>query len=103
VKVAGPSVSVGVVTVTYNSDRVIDGFLSSLLAQTYDNFVLYVVDNISSDETLARVKAFNDTRIRVIANPDKRGIAEGNNQGIRATLQDGCGLILQFNNDTEFL
>jgi GT2 family glycosyltransferase len=95
-------VKVGVVTVTYNSGRVIDGFLASLLPQTYDNFVLYVVDNISSDETLARVSTVNDARIRVIANPDNRGIAEGNNQGIRAALQDGCGLVLLFNNDTEF-
>jgi GT2 family glycosyltransferase len=95
-------VKVGVVTVTYNSGRVIDGFLASLLTQTYENFVLYVVDNISSDETLARVSAVNDARIRVIANPDNRGIAEGNNQGIRAALQDGCGLVLLFNNDTEF-
>jgi GT2 family glycosyltransferase len=93
---------IGVVTVTYNSGQVIDGFLTSLLAQTYDNFVLYVVDNISSDATLAQVAAYNDPRVHVIANPDNRGIAEGNNQGIRASLQDGCRLILLLNNDTEF-
>jgi len=96
------SAKVGVVTVTYNSGRVIDGFLASLLAQTHDTFVLYVVDNISTDDTLARVRTYDDPRIRVIANPDNRGIAEGNNQGIREALHDGCRLILLFNNDTEF-
>ena len=95
-------VKIGVVTVTYNSGHVIDGFLASLLAQTCDHFVLYVVDNISTDETLARVRTYNDPRVHLIANPDNRGIAEGNNQGIRAALQDGCGLILLFKNDTEF-
>src|SRR5215470_472939 len=93
---------IGVVTVTYNSEQVIDGFLTSLLAQTHERFVLYVVDNISSDATLARVATYNDARIRVVANHDNRGIAEGNNQGIRAALRDACRLILLFNNDTEF-
>jgi GT2 family glycosyltransferase len=99
--IASPA-KVGVVTVTYNSAKVIDGFLTSLLAQTFQNFILYVVDNISSDETLARLATYRDARIRVIANPDNRGIAEGNNQGIRAALEDGCSLILLLNNDTEF-
>jgi GT2 family glycosyltransferase len=38
----------------------------------------------------------------VIANQDNRGVATGNNQGIQAALDDGCGLVLLINNDTEF-
>jgi len=93
---------IGVVTVTYNSEHVIDGFLTSLLAQTYRDFVLYIVDNLSADATLKRVEKYNDPRIRIIANPDNRGIAEGNNQGIRESIRNDCGLILLLNNDTEF-
>jgi len=93
---------VGVVTVTYNSGRVIDGFLRSLLAQAHPFFILYAVDNASTDSTLERIAACSDKRIRVIANPDNRGIAEANNQGIEAALANGCELVLLMNNDTEF-
>lgn len=93
---------IGVVTVTYNSGQVIDAFMRSLLSQTYGNFLFYAVDNASSDKTLEQLAVYADRRLRVIANPDNRGIAEGNNQGIRAALDDGCKLVLLMNNDTEF-
>lgn len=93
---------VGVVTVTFNSGHVIDGFLSSLLAQSYSNFVLYAVDNASSDTTIQKLGEYHDSRVCVISNPDNRGIAEANNQGIRAAIADACDLVLLMNNDTEF-
>lgn len=91
---------VGVVTVTFNSGRVIDGFLASLQAQTWPNLQAYAVDNASRDNTLQRLEASG--QVHVIANADNRGIAEANNQGIRAALDDDCDLILLMNNDTEF-
>jgi GT2 family glycosyltransferase len=91
-----------VVTVTYNSRHVIDGFLTSLLRQTHDDFILYLVDNASNDGTLNRVGEYGDPRIKVIANQKNTGAAEGNNQGIRAALAGNFDLILLMNNDTEF-
>jgi GT2 family glycosyltransferase len=93
---------IGVVTVTYNSSRVIDGFMQSLLTQSYVNYVFYAVDNASSDRTLEQIETYADARIRVIANSDNKGIAEANNQGILAALANGCELVLLMNNDTEF-
>jgi hypothetical protein len=94
--------TIGVVTVTYNSSRVIDAFMISLLSQSCGNFTAYIIDNASSDRTREQVTAFNDSRIRVIANSENLGIAEANNQGIRKALHDGCELVLLINNDTEF-
>lgn len=94
--------TIGVVTVTYNSGRVIDDYMRNLLSQSYGNFLFYAVDNASSDKTLEQIATYSDPRIRVIANADNRGIAEANNQGIRAALADGCELVLLMNNDTEF-
>lgn len=93
---------IGVVTVSFNSRHVIDGFLGSLLRQTYSDFILYVVDNASTDGTLERVRQEHDPRIRVIANAKNEGAAEGNNQGIRYAIDDGCDAVLFINNDTEF-
>lgn len=93
---------IGAVTVTYNSGRVIDGFMESMLRQTYSNFVMYVVDNASSDQTLEQVARYKDTRISLISNKKNLGIAEGNNQGADVALASGCELVLFINNDTEF-
>lgn len=92
----------GAVTVTYNSSAVIDRFLDSMLRQTYPAFVLYVVDNCSSDDTLRRVAGYRDTRIQIVANEHNVGFAEGSNQGVRAALAADCDSVLLINNDTEF-
>jgi GT2 family glycosyltransferase len=93
---------IGVVTVTYNSAEVLPDFLRCLSAQTHEEFMLFAVDNASGDGTLGILQGCADPRLRIIANPDNRGVAAGNNQGIRAALSAGCSSVLLINNDTEF-
>lgn len=93
---------IGIVTVTYNSASVLPEFLESVAAQTWRNFVLYVTDNCSTDNTLAVVRNRTELPIVVIANEENLGVAEGNNQGIRAALANGCDCVLLLNNDTLF-
>lgn len=93
---------VGLVTVTYNSGMVLDGFLSSLWAQTHHNFICVAVDNLSKDDSVSRLRQEKDDRLIVIENAANLGVAEGNNQGIRQCLQQGCDYVLLINNDTEF-
>lgn len=100
--VMNSSAKIGVVTVTYNSGRVIDQFLNSLSSQTYKNFLVYAVDSGSQDNTIELLEAWADKRLRVIPNAANIGIAEGDNQGTRAALADGCDSVLLLNNDVEF-
>lgn len=93
---------IGVVTVTYNSAAVLPDFLRCMSEQTHQNFVLFVVDNASKDDTMSVLRGCSDTRLTVIANSDNRGVAAANNQGICASLEAGCSSILLINNDTEF-
>ena len=94
---------VGIVTVTYNSETVIEGFMKSLLAQTYQRFVLYVVDNLSQDNTINKLTQYTNLLDMVIfRNSNNAGVAAGNNQGIERALSDGCSHVLLINNDTEF-
>jgi len=93
---------IGVVTVTYNASYVIDGFMNSLLQQAYSDFVLYLTDNSSSDQTPERIAQFQDSRIRLFQNQENVGWAEGVNRGVREALIDGCSFILLMNNDIEF-
>lgn len=94
----------GIVTVTYNSESVIDEFLESMDRQLNNDWRLYVVDNASRDATLAKVcdRYGKNDRVIVIANTVNVGVAVGNNLGIRAALDDGCGSVMLLNNDTVF-
>ncbi len=93
---------IGVVTITYNSGQVIIPFMQSVLAQTHHNFILYIIDNISSDNTLEILKEYSDPRIVIIPNKENVGVAAGNNQGIKKAIEDNCELIMLLNNDVEF-
>ena len=93
---------IGVVTVTYNSGTVLSAFLESMARQSYGNFLLYAVDNASKDDSVAQLEAWGDARLRVIANAENVGVAEGNNQGTIAALAEGCEYVLYLNNDVEF-
>lgn len=93
---------IGVVTVAYNSEMVLQEFFDSLARQTHRNFILYVVDNASRDESVDMTRQRSDVPIFIIANENNLGVAEGNNQGIRAALADGCECVLLLNNDTVF-
>jgi GT2 family glycosyltransferase len=93
---------VGVVTVTYNSAAVIDGFMKSMLSQLHQNFILFIIDNASQDKTLALLGGYDDSRIKIVSNRENVGVAEGNNQGIVAAIEAGCQFVLLINNDTEF-
>jgi GT2 family glycosyltransferase len=93
---------VGVVTVTYNSAKIIDVFLDSICSQDHEDFILYIIDNASSDDTLQRIRTRNDRRFRAIPQHENTGFAAGCNTGITAATQEGCTHILIINNDTAF-
>lgn len=93
---------IGIVTVTYNSESVLRDFLQCMAQQTHKRFLLFAVDNASTDNTLRILRESTDERMRIIANSDNRGVAAGNNQGVRAALEAGCDAVLLMNNDTEF-
>ena len=72
---AQPLVSVCVPT--YKGAGCIAATIESVLAQSYANFELLIVDDRSPDDTLAVVAKYSDPRIRCLVN-DKNLGAEGN-------------------------
>ena len=93
---------IGLVTITYNSENVLDRFLHSALKQSFDEFMIYIIDNNSSDNTLKLLQKYDDPRIKIVINESNFGVAKANNQGIKLALNDGCSQVLIINNDTEF-
>lgn len=94
--------TIGVVTITFNSASVIEPFMESMLSQTHRDFILYIIDNISNDNTLELIAKYPDERVVIIANQDNVGVAAGNNQGMLKALEDGCEYVMLLNNDVEF-
>lgn len=78
------SLAVAVVVVTFNSAATIEACLQSLLMSPAVREVV-VVDNYSSDDTLARVARVRDERLRVIAIGGNVGFSRGVNRGAAAT------------------
>ena len=90
---------IGLVTITYNSENVLKPFLDCVWSQTYDNFVLYIIDNASSDTSISTLNHEKDSRLRVITNDRNLGVAKANNQGIQKAINEGCQQVLIINND----
>ena len=59
---------------TYNGEAYLEAALSSILAQSYTAFEVVIVDDGSTDRTLDLVCQFQDSRLRVYQNPQRRGI-----------------------------
>lgn len=56
--------------------------VESVLAQTYRDFELLVVDNVSTDGSAAAVEAYGDPRVRVLRNDEDRGYVVSLNRGL---------------------
>ena len=69
---------------TYNSGALVEETLRSLLAQTLTDFELIIVDDASTDDTVERIRAFDDPRIRFIRNAHNVGVANTRNIGLDA-------------------
>ena len=93
---------IGIVSVSYNSAAVIEDFLTSLNAQIYTNWHLYLIDNASGDETADIVTNHLNQRICWIPQQYNTGFARGSNIGIKQAIADNCDNILLINNDVEF-
>ncbi|HTE48672.1 MAG TPA: NAD-dependent epimerase/dehydratase family protein, partial [Candidatus Paceibacterota bacterium] len=73
---------ISAIITTYNRAEYCREAIKSILAQTFTDFELFVLDNSSKDNTEEVVKSFNDKRIRYIRHK-QMNIAEARNLGWR--------------------
>jgi len=75
--------AVTVVIPTYNRAHTVPRAIDSVLAQTYQDLELIVVDDGSTDDTAARVSRYEDSRVRYLQQPENRGVSAARNRGMR--------------------
>lgn len=75
------TVKVTVLMTLYNKARYVGEAVESVLAQTFTDFELLVVDDASPDDGVEIVQRFADPRIRLLRNPVNLGRAGAANRG----------------------
>ena len=78
---------ISIITPTYNSGKTIDTTINALLRQNFSDFEYIIIDAVSKDDTLERVKSYiplfeeKGVEVRIISEPDK-GVYDAMNKGI---------------------
>lgn len=79
------SPSVSILLPAWNAEKTLGVALRSLLNQTFADFELLLLDDGSSDNSVGVALALDDSRIRVVQDGRRLGLAQRLNQGIELT------------------
>lgn len=74
---------VSVIMPSYNTGEYIAASIESVLAQTYPNWELLIVDDCSTDSTVEVIRRYQDPRIILLKNKTNSGAALSRNYGLR--------------------
>ena len=79
---------VSIVMPNYNCEKFVEETIKSVINQTYSNWELLFVDDCSTDNSVAIVEGFNDSRIRILKNEKNSGAAVSRNYALREAKGD---------------
>ncbi len=74
---------ISVIMPVFNAQNFIKDAIRSILNQTYKNFELIIINDVSTDMSDKLIKSFKDKRIRYIQNEINSGVAKSLNIGLR--------------------
>ena len=86
---------VSIIMAAYNAEQTIRQAIDSVLAQTYVDFELLVIDDCSKDATCSIVKQYteNDARIRLICNSGNVGVSQTRLNGLKEATGDWIAVL----------
>lgn len=67
----------------YNNGPYLKECMESLLNQTFQNFVIFFVDDCSTDNSIEEVEKFDDSRIKLFRKEKQSGIVDTLNHGLK--------------------
>lgn len=84
---------ISIVMAAYNAERTIRTAIDSVLAQSWKDWELLVVDDCSTDRTGEIVAAYGDGRIRLLRAAENRGAAASRYAGVEAARGDWIAIL----------
>ena len=95
------SSAIVIVVLNWNGAEDTLACLDSLQTLAYPNFQVVVVDNGSTDDSLAKLQGYHASfPMTILATGSNLGYAGGNNVGTRYAMDHGADFVLLLNNDT---
>ena len=88
-----PEPLISILMAAYNSEKTIRYAIDSVLAQTYQNWELLVVDDCSSDNTLSIAGSYVDPRIRVFRNQSNSGVSRTRKKALDAAAGEWIAVL----------
>lgn len=90
-----------VVIPTFNAVHELPQAVDSVLAQSYRDFQLIIVDNGSTDGSREVIEAYikKDKRVRAVWHDKNYGFTGGVNPGMRLAIEESIDYVALFNND----
>ena len=77
---------VSVIMPIYNGQHFVKSAINSVLMQSFSDFELILVNDSSTDKSLAICRSIQDHRIRIVNHTQNKGIAAARNTGIRHAI-----------------
>jgi len=66
----------------YNREQYVGEAIESILAQTFSDLEILLVDDGSTDHSVEKIRSFSDKRIRLVCNEGNLGIPKTRNKGV---------------------
>jgi glycosyltransferase involved in cell wall biosynthesis len=66
----------------YNREKYVGDAIESILAQTFSDFEILLVDDGSTDHSVDLIRSYTDPRIRLACNEENLGIPKTRNKGV---------------------
>lgn len=80
---------ISIITTSYNYSEYISETIKSVLAQTYSDWELIIVDDASNDNSVEIIKGFcNDNRIKLICHETNKGLIKSIQTGLKNATGD---------------
>ena len=96
----GHSYKISILMTAYNREKYISQAIESVLAQTYQNFELIVVDDCSKDETVGIVEKYQQNDERICLYINDRNLGDYPNRNKAASLASGEFIMFVDSDDT---
>ena len=92
--------SVSVIIPSFNRPELTLRAVRSVLAQTWKNFEIIVIDDGSRSDQVFPIELIDDQRVRMIRHPANLGVSAARNTGVK---ESGCPLIAFLDSDDRWL